>query len=232
MKKGLFLSTAIIGIAGGMVVLVGFYLLMVFFGYPDIIRQPPSILLERLYVQRDIVPYLYYIGVGGAGLCIFFFSILLSKLLNASGEGLLSDLGRSCGMVTGVLLYIGIIRYTFLFPDLAEIRHLGTYDKDMVDLVFKAINRYVGDSVAEHAQFTFTGLMMLFFSISILKTKLINKWVAYFGVVVAIMLIYGNLEFFGAPGAFTANRIASDLVAVWLVAAGVALGASSFRKAK
>ncbi len=222
-NKSLFIISGIMSIAGGMLATVGFLLLGKYFGYPEIIRETPQIILEKLYETRNIVPYLYYIGVGGAGICIFFLSLLLRKIFQLAGDDIWSYLGKYCGMVVGICLYAGIIRYTFLFPLLAKLRVEGIYDPKTIDLVFEAFNTYVGDSIAEHVQFTFMFFWLLFFSIAILKTRIINKWIAILGIILSIIIFYGNLEFFGVPGAFLANRQGADFVALWVIALGINL---------
>jgi hypothetical protein len=223
MDKNLMRVTGFLMVFGGCIAMIGFIILGPVFGYPEIIRAEPSVLLKKLHEQRHLVPYLYYIGVGGAGLCLLFASILFRKILRQAGEDLWSELGQFCGMISGLLLYAGIIRYTFLFPFLAEQRASGKYPSETVDLVFMAFNKYVGDSIAEHVQFTFTSLMFVFFGIAILKTKVVNKWIGWFGIIVSAILIYGNTEMFGVSSAFIFNRIGADLIGVWTIAVGINL---------
>lgn len=223
MNRTVLKTTGLLGVFSGSTAIICFLLLKSTFGYPEIIRAEPNILLEKLYQQRHIVPYLYYMGVGVVGFCIIFFSLLLKKIFNEYDEDFWSYLGQFCGIFTGLLLYVGIIRYTFLFPFLAELRVKGVYPPEMIDLVFKAFNVYVGDSIAEHVQFTFTSFMLIFFGIAILKTKILNKWNGIFGFFTSAILVYGNLEPFGAPGAFIFNRIGADLIAVWLILVGINL---------
>lgn len=219
----LFRVTGSIAICGGLCVVCGVTALKYFFGYPDIIRAEPAVILKRLHETRHLVPYLYYFGVGGAGLCMFLFSILFGKILSDAGERVWSAVGRTCGIVAGVLLYVGIIRYSILFPSLASMRESGMYDQNLIDLVFKSMNTYVGESVAEHAQFTFSSLMFLFFGLSILQTKLIPKWIAFFAFATTAVILVGNLEQFGFKFAFLFNRTAAKMLALWLLAAGFAL---------
>lgn len=208
---------------GGVVIIAGVTALKHFFGYPEIIRAEPGLLLERLHQTRHIVPYLYYVGVGGAGVCLALFSVVFEKLLSRLGEETLSALGKVCGIVAGVLLYAGIIRYSILFPRLAAMRHSGDYNNETIDLVFKAMNTYIGDSLAEHVQFTFTSLMLLFFNLSILRTKVVPRPIAWFGLVTVAVLLVGNLEQFGVSSAFVFNRTGAKMLAAWLLATGVAL---------
>ena len=215
--------TGVFAIVSSLMVTTCFILLAKTFGYPEIIRQSPEIILTRLHEQRHIVPYLFYIGVGLGGLCIFITSILLRKILDPDGKEVLPYLGQFCGVMSGFLLYVGIIRYTILFPFLAELRALGSYDTQTIDLVFSAFNTYVGISVAEHVQFTFTSLMLIFFGIAVLKARILSKWTGYFALLTSVVLLYGNLEPFGMPGSFFFNRLGSKMIAIWLLLVGVNL---------
>lgn len=226
MKQNIKLLSVVSGILlifGGILATTGFVLLEKYFGYPEIIRETPQIILEKLYETRHIVPYLYYINVGGAGICVFFVSLLLRKIFQLAGDDTWSYLGKYCGMVMGICLYAGIIRYTFLFPLLAQFRIEGNYDPEIIDLVFEAFNTYIGNTIAEHVQFTFMFFWVLFFSLAILKTRIINKWIAIFGIILSIIIFYGNLEFFGVHGAFWANRHGADFVGLWTIALGINL---------
>jgi hypothetical protein len=222
-KKTLFRAAGIIAVSGGVVIIAGVTGLKFIFGYPDIIRAEPAVILERLYGTINTVPYLYYIGVGGAGICILMFSILFEKILHNAGEEVWSALGKVCGIITGILLYAGIIRYSILFPRLAVMRHSGLYNTETIDLIFKSMNSYIGDSLAEHVQFTFTSFMMLFFGISIIRTKIISKWIAVFAFITMGVMIIGNLEQFGVKFAFIFNRTGAKMLAAWLIITGAAL---------
>ncbi|MDA8135441.1 MAG: DUF4386 family protein [Desulfobacteraceae bacterium] len=222
-KTSPFTAAGIISICGGTVIILGVTALKYLFGYPEIIRAEPGILLERLYSTINIVPYLYYVGVGGAGICILMFSVLFEKILKNAGEEIWSSLGKVCGIISGILLYAGIIRYSILFPKLAVMRHSGMYNTETIDLIFKAMNTYIGDSLAEHVQFTFTSFMLLSFGISILRTKVLSKWIPIFGFIIMAVLIIGNLEQFGIKYAFIFNRTGAKLLAVWLILTGIAL---------
>jgi hypothetical protein len=222
-RKPVFTGAGIIAISGGVVIIAGVTALKVVFGYPEIIRAEPGMLMERLYSTINIVPYLYYFGVGGAGMCILLFSILFEKILKDAGEEVWSSLGKVCGIITGVLLYAGIIRYSILFPKLAVMRQSGMYNTETIDLIFKAMNTYIGDSLAEHVQFTFTSLMFLFFGISIIRTEVVSKWIAIFGFIIMVVLVIGNFEQFGLKYAFIFNRTGAKMLAIWLIVTGCAL---------
>ena len=231
-QKILLGMSGFFALLGGTVIIAGASALKHFFGYPDIIRADPATILERLYSTSHIVPYLYYFGVGGAGICLAFFAVTFEKALKNSGEEVFSSLGKICGITAGILLYAGIVRYSFLFPRLAEMRHSGLYNTETIDLIFKAMNTYIGDSIAEHVQFTFTSFMFIFFGLSIRKTNVLPKWTGYFGFITAAVIIIGNLEQFGFKFAFMFNRTGAKLLALWLLSSGVILLYKSIKKQK
>lgn len=222
-SKSLSLAAGLLALSGGIAVIAGVAGLAQFFGYPDIIRQPPSVIMEKLYETRHIVPFLYYFGVGGAGLSTIFFAVLFGKMLQLKGDDTWASPGKLCGIISGLLLYVGIIRYSILFPKLAELQHMKAYPPEMLDLVFRTMNIYVGESVAEHAQFLFTTLMMTFWGLSICKTRLLPLWMAYLAFIIAVVDIIGNLEHFGFSFAFAFNRTGPKMFALWMLFAGVLL---------
>lgn len=222
-KRSVALGAGIAAVGACVAIVIGVVGLKLQFGYPDIIRAAPGVILDKLHETRDIVPYLYYFGVGGAGIGVLFFSILFAKYLQLEGDEVWSALGKVCGIISGILLYVGIIRYSILFPRLAELRQSGAYDHESINLVFTAMNTYVGEAVAEHSQFLFTSLMLVFFGIAALRTRVLPLWMVVFALVIATVDLIGNLEHFGFKFAFWFNRTGPKMFAVWLLAAGVIL---------
>jgi len=224
--------TGAIAIVTSLSVTVCFILLGKIFGYPEIIREAPEIILTRLYEHRGSVPYLYYVGVGLGGISIIYMTVLLRKILDPANKGIFAHLGQLSGFAAGLLLYIGVLRYSILFPYLAELRINRTYEPGMIDLVFDSFNMYVGVSIAEHAQFLFTGLMFVFFGISFIQSKIISSWIGLFGFGSAIVIAYGSLEPFDFPKAFVFNRIGSELIGIWFLLIGTNLVINSIRRTK
>jgi len=204
----------------GILPLICLPLLSVVFGYPDIIRAEPSVLLTRLNETRAITPLLYYAGVGGMGLFFALGASMLSEYLSTLGPSPWNRLVGTTGTVSGVILFAGILRYARLFPELARWRVSGTYDPAAVDLVFEAMNTYLGETLAEHVQFVFTTLFMVSAGFAGLRTRAFPKILAWAAFPVAFVVFVGNLEFFGVPGTFAWNRIAAELWIVWSLATG------------
>ncbi len=178
-----------------LVTTAGFLLLRGIFGYPETIRLGPATMLPRLHELRGVVPYLFYLAVGVAGLCAFLASPLLDRVFASAGDRIWGYMAKYCGMAFGLTLYVGILRWFVLFPTLARYRVEGTYDARTIDLVWEAFHAYVGETVAEHVSFTFITLWIVFICAAILKTRVLSKWLAISGVVLAGIVCYGNLEF-------------------------------------
>jgi hypothetical protein len=122
-----------------------------------------------------------------------------------------------------VLLFAGILRYARLFPELARLRASGSFDPAAIDLVFEALNTYLGETLAEHVQFVFTTIFMISLGFAGLRTRVLPRILTWSAFVVAFVVFAGNLEFLNVPGTFIWNRIAAELWIAWSVAAGFCL---------
>lgn len=219
-NKGLLKISAIISIISAAFIAAGFTLLGMTFGYPDIIRAETSVILGKMYEQQDTVPYIFYLLSIGA-LLLIFVSFFLKKLFDGTNN-IFAELGQICGIITGILFGTGILRYFTLFPLLAEYQAKGA-NPETIDIVFNSFQTYTGQTITEHVMFMFLSLMTLMFSIAFIKSGYLNKFVAYFGILSAIILFYGNFELFGLPMTFVFNRYGSDLCGVWLLLVGIFL---------
>ncbi|MBN2531205.1 MAG: DUF4386 family protein [Deltaproteobacteria bacterium] len=221
-EKQTLIVTAVMSIVTALLMGTCFGMLGAFFGYPEIIRETPQVLLTRLYEQRHIVPYLYY-GLGIAGVLIVFTALLIHESIRIFGGSIFSVMGRVSGVIVGVLLFTGILRYVVLFPYLADQYMNGNSEKETLILVFQSFQYHVGVCVTEHAMFFFLSLMLVFFSVALLKTGRLGRWTAIFGIATAVLLFYGNFELFDVPYAFSVNRLASKLSGVWLIFLGITI---------
>ncbi len=210
-------------LAGGLLPLLCLPLLALHFGYPDIIRAEPSVLLPRLHAQRHLVPYLYYAGVGGMGLSLLFGARFLQEALETEERSPWTAALGLAGTLSGVFLFAGILRYALLFPRLAAWRAGGAWDPGTVDLVFRAFNTYAGETLAEHIQFLFSTIFLASTGIAGLRTRRLPRFLAWAALGVACVIGVGNLEFFGVPGTFAWNRLGAKLFGIWEVLAGLCL---------
>lgn len=219
-QRRLTLTIGVLAIISSLFILIGFFLLAKIFGYPDIIREGPAHLLTELYLKRDLVPYLYYL-VGLGGLLIIFISIGLRKI--TAQKSIFADFAMISGIISGLLLYIGLQRYFVLFPYLGELQVNSNISPEIIEVTFQALSKYIGFSLTEHSMFIFLALMILFFSIAFLKGKGLTKWIGWPGIALSLSLLYGSAEVINVPLGFMVNRIASKAAGLWLLALGIIL---------
>lgn len=224
MKKGTLITvTGVISTLAALFIGFGFAMLGPVFGYPDIIREGTTALLEKIHETRHITPYLYYcIGIGGV--FIIYSSFLIKRVVDLKEEkNIFAELGMISGILCGAILFVGILRYLMLFPHLAQLSLADTANKETINLLFEAFNLYIGNTVTEHCMFMFLALMLFFFSIAIFQTNFVAKWIGIYGIIVGLMLFYGNMEPFHLPLSFQANRLAGDLAGAYFLLIGLDL---------
>ncbi len=221
-RKTLFIITGITTIVQAVLMAAGFGLLAQIFGYPEIIREKPGVVLTELHKHASVVPYLY-LGVAYSGGLVVFVAVLLKKVFEKETNAVWVDLGQISGVLSGFTFLFGLMRWLVLFPWLADLYANQQADPKILELLFEAFNSYVGFSVAEHVGFLFLSLMLIFFSLTILNSKLIPAWVGWLGLLVGLWVAYGNAEVFHLPFAFLVNRIAPEISVVWCVLIGVYL---------
>lgn len=214
------MSAAIFSIISSLLICGSILGLAFTFGYPKIIRREPLVILEKLNQKRKSVPFLYYF-FGLSGFFLVFASILIGKVEEMNHEFLFSECGKLCGIIYGVLLFTGITRYTKLFPLIAK-RHVEHSISDQeADFLFQSFNAYVGETVTEHIAFIFLAAMIFCISVSTILSGCIASWIGSSGIVIAVGLMIGNLEFLGLKKVFIVNRIFSSLGGVWLLILGL-----------
>jgi hypothetical protein len=160
---------------------------------------------------------------GFSGFFLVFSSILISKVQEANGEFVFSECGKMCGIIYGVLLFVGITRYTKLFPEISKLHHEHLITDEDAGLLFQLFNTYIGETVTEHIAFIFLSAMIFCISMSSIISRCVAIWIGYSGIIIAAGLAIGNLEFLGLKKVFLVNRIFSSLGGIWLLLFGLGL---------
>lgn len=93
-------------------------------------------------------------------------------------------------------------------------------------IVFEAFNQYAGVAVGEHLGYLFTGLWTALVALALLQSALfgrLRRWFGLLGLVSAVGILAGTLEFVGFTLAADVVTVAYILWSVWLLAFGIAL---------
>jgi uncharacterized protein DUF4386 len=207
-----------------------FALLAARFDYPDVLRRPTAEVLARF-------------DAGGASLVVLWWCFALTAVLFAplvvllsaaldDADGTLLAMTTTVGVLAAAVQFLGLMRWPFLVPYLA--RTAGDPDataaqREAVDVVFQAFNRYLGVAVGEHLGYAFTGAWSVLAGIAATQSSELPSLLGFAGMVIGAALMLCSLEFVGAherDGWKPAERltpIAYIAWSVWLIATGIAL---------
>jgi hypothetical protein len=213
---------------------VGFTLLGQRFDYPDILRRPTPEVLERF-------------RAGGKSLVLIWWAFALSAVLFAALTVLLAmamvaedtdvdntvlALGVVFGVLASAVQFLGLIRWTFLVPYLAQVSAEEPPDSpraQAVDVVFQSFNRYLGVAVGEHLGYAFTGIWSILAGISLIDSAIVPDWLGAIGIASGPFFLLCSLEFVGRAEedgwklAAVLTPITYVVWSVWLLVVGVAL---------
>ena len=201
-----------------------FFLLQRAFEYPEILRMPTDTILRRF-------------KEGGAPLRRLWYAFTLSAVLFTPVPVLVQQVfqpdapwylvvGTTIGVLAGAVQFLGLIRWPFLVPSLAEMYtqpDSTQATRDGVVVVFQAFHRYAGVAIGEHLGYIFTGAWTILLCISMIATDLVNPLLGWLGIIPAIGLWIGVFEETGFKPAGAINAISYILWSVWLIAFGIVL---------
>ena len=203
---------------------VTFFLLQRAFEYPDILRKPTDTILRRF---RE----------GGAPLRRLWYAFTFSALLFTPVPVMVQQVfqpevpwflvvGTTIGVLAGAVQFLGLIRWPFLVPSLAELYTSSDSSpaaRDASAVVFQAFHRYAGVAIGEHLGYLFTSTWTILLCIALIQTDLVNPLFGWLGLIPAIGILFGVFEEIGLQAAGAINAISYILWSVWLIAFGVTL---------
>ena len=202
------------------------------FEYPAILRKEPDEILRRF-------------AAGGSGLILRWEALMLSALgmlpiavllaIVIQADSLITFPEMFVGVLASLVQVLGLARWPFAVPELAR-RYLaaphgpaGDAARSAVIVVFSTLHRYLGVGIGEHLGYLLTGLWTLLVAVSILATTIVPVWLGIAGVLIALSLLVGTLEFLG-PNEPEGWRLAGAIVpiayiawSIWLILLGVFL---------
>ncbi|MSP14975.1 MAG: DUF4386 domain-containing protein [Chloroflexi bacterium] len=203
---------------------VTFFLLQRAFEYPDILRQPADTILRRFKQGGPALRRLWYAFALPA--VVFTPVPVLVQLVFGAGAPWFLTVGTVIGILAGTVQFLGLIRWSFLVPSLADMYTDPTSTqatRDSVAVVFQAFHRYVGVSIGEHLGYLFTTTWTILLCMAIIQTNLANPLLGWLGIVTAIGVFVGVFDETGFKAAGVINAISYLLWSLWMIAFGVAL---------
>ena len=199
------------------------------FDYPNILREPPDVILRRF-------------AAGGTPLLLRWQALLLSALamlplvvllaITLDSSEVLTALSIVLGAAAALVQALGLVRWPFAVPELAR-RYVAVDGPDAastrqtIEVVFASLHRLLGVGIGEHLGYLLTGLWTVVTAVSIVSTTAFASWLGWVGFPIGVSLILGSLEFVGANEragwsvAKTIVPIAYIAWSLWLIALGI-----------
>jgi hypothetical protein len=201
-----------------------FFMLQRAFEYPDILRRPAAEVLRRFRQGGAPLRRLWYVLTLSAVLFTPIPVLLMQRFGSAAPWYL--GVGTAVGVLAGVAQFLGLMRWPFLVPTLAELHEApgaSPAARESVVVVFQAFHRYLGVAVGEHLGYLFTGAWTILLSMALAQGGVVSPAYGWLGIVPALGILIGVLEETGFKAAGAINAIGYVLWSVWLIALGVAL---------
>jgi hypothetical protein len=201
-----------------------FFYLQRVFEYPDILRKPIDYVLRRFKEGGAPLRRLWYAFAFSAVLFTPV-PVLVQQVFEPDAPWFLV-VGSVTGVLAGVVQFLGLIRWSFLVPSLAELYttpESTQATRDSVVVVFQAFHRYAGVAIGEHLGYLFTSTWTILLCMAIIQTEVVNPLMGWLGIVPAIGVLIGVMEETGFKAAGVINAISYILWSIWLIAFGIAL---------
>ena len=204
---------------------VFFTLLSVTFEYPDILREPTRYVLRSFDAGGSELVMIWY-GFMLTAVLFVPLAIMVHKVLAREDTPYMA-VATAFGVVAGVVQFLGLVRWPFLVPYLADV-YLDPASsgatRESVAVVFEAFNRYAGVGVGENLGYLFTGLWTVLVALAMFGSPLpFRRWLALLGMVSAAGVLVGTLEPAGFEPAANIVVVGYILWSIWLALTGILL---------
>lgn len=215
----------ILFVFGVISVSIPYTILTITFQYPKILRLPVSEILHKFSNGGSgliLTWWLFAIG----GLTLLFAYNLLASILKK--KIWYADLILHIGTISCVVQIIGLLRWTFIVPILANFytNENSPYSKESIELVFIVIHQLGGVILGEHIGQIFTILWIFLISYAMHDNGMISKKSKYFAQIGGIIYLFAQFELIKTiiPDMFTikfSGLIGSTMWLSWLLWIGI-----------
>ncbi len=223
MKTEIKISLSLI--VGAVGVMIPFTLLTSAFHYPEILREDPGVVLQTFFDKKTTLIPLWW-SFAMLGMPLFYAYLAIGSWLEK--RGIPSAFATNLGLISLVAQMIGLLRWTFVVPVLADayVNAGSENTREAVKVVFQAVHQYGGVVLGEHIGQLFTLFWTALTAWSLVRIPAFPRWLAAFGWGATAIYALAQLELFatvlpGFPVWEPAGAIGSTMWLIWLVALGV-----------
>lgn len=227
MEKSILKAERITGwllIAGAAGVLIPYTILTMIFNYPAVLRLDTGIILTKFHEGGSRLIWTWF-AFALMGLPLLPAYIRIGQKLE--GRSALARLATTMGVIGLVVQMIGLLRWTFVVPVLADsyVHATDGATKSAAVMAFKTIHQFAGVLLGEHLGQLFTIIWTILISVAFFQSKLFPKWVHVLGFVSAFIYLLAQAELLatvmpGFPVWSMAGFTGSTLWLIWLLVLG------------
>ncbi len=204
-------------------------ILIASFQYPDILRQPAGEILVKFHEGGSRLILTWW-AFGFIGLPLIYSVIGLHSLLRRDDTPYLV-VGTTCGVIALVAQFLGLLRWTFVVPSLADAYvnpASSQATKDAAVIAFQVLHQYGGVVIGEHLGQLFTVVWMFLAGAAMMRSNVFRPWLGWFGIVSGVIYLLAQLELFatvipGIPVISIAGLLGSLLWLTWMIMIGITM---------
>ncbi len=212
-------------ILGAVGVFVPYLILTMNFDYPDILRQDPGTILTQFHNGGPTL-ILTWFCFALLGLPLIAAYILLGQKLESKSR--IVRLATTLGIISAIVQIIGLLRWTFVVPMLANTYVTAGNDttKETATIIFQSFHQFGGVLLGEHLGQLFTVAWTLMICVTFAKLQIMPKWIIWLGFISATIYLLAQAELLstvipGFPNWEMAGLIGSSLWLIWLIVIGI-----------
>lgn len=210
-------------IAGAIGVFIPYTILTITFEYPDILRKDAGQVLTQFHAGGSSLIFTWWaFAILGLPLLIAYIK-LGKRWRNIS----FMSWATTLGIISGIAQIIGLLRWVFVVPVLANTFVNGDEATQKATIVaFQVVHQLGGVLLGEHIGQLFTIGWTVLVCIALLRLNLMPKWVSYFGMSASVIYLFAQAELFATvipafPVWEMAGFIGSTLWLMWLIIVGL-----------
>jgi hypothetical protein len=183
------------------------------FGFPEILRQPADIILQKFQSDELTIKIGYYIYLVSSLLTIPL-SILIVQLYKATRETAALNAFLITAVLATIFQCIGLVRWFTVVPFLAN-SYTSSHSQEVLT-IFESNHRFAGMGIGEHLGYLAIGTWTVILAFIIKSSDVKDKILCWLGIIIGVALIVSSFEPIGL-GSQSLNFKANTAWSIWLI---------------
>lgn len=212
-------------LAASISLLISYTILTIVFEYPDVLRQDTAVVLTKFHAGGSSLICIWF-AFAITGIPLIPAYILLGQKLERTATWI--RVATNIGLVGLIVQMIGLLRWTFVVPILADtfVHAADNATQASAVMSFKIMHQFAGVLLGEHMGQLFTIAWTVLISAAFYKMQQFPKWIPISGCLSAGIYLLAQAELFatvisGFPVWEMAGFIGSTLWLIWLLIVGI-----------